>query len=78
MDRATLHALDRSYLDANRLFMAASTRGEYLERRQLAIACCGLPVQSNNWGFLKAPYEDVAAAAEAVRAYFTRCALPYQ
>jgi GNAT superfamily N-acetyltransferase len=78
VDRATLHSLDLNFLDANRTFMGVSTTGEYVERRQVAIACCGLPVQSLNWGFLKPPYEDLGPTAEAVRAYFTGRKLPFQ
>lgn len=78
MDPATLRSLDCNFLDANRIFMGASKTGEYLERRDVAIACCGLPAQSLNWGFLKPPYEDLAASAGAVRSYFTDRKLPYQ
>jgi hypothetical protein len=78
MDRGTLTALDCNFLDANRIFMGVSKTGEYLERRDVAIACCGLPVQTLNWGFLKPPYEDLAASAGAVRSYFSERKLPYQ
>jgi hypothetical protein len=65
-----LSALDDNFLEANRLFVADAKRGEYLERRDVAIACCGLPAETLNWGFLKPPYPDLAATAAAVRAYF--------
>jgi hypothetical protein len=44
----------------------------------VAIACCGLPVEEFNWGFLKPPYDDVEATAAAVRAYFTERKLPFR
>jgi hypothetical protein len=78
MDEAALRALDWNYLDATRVFMGSSDTGEFLERRDVAIASCGLPVENLNWGFLKRPYGDVAAAAAAVRSYFAGPRLPFQ
>ena len=78
MDRDTLASLDWNYLDASRVFVGSSKRGEYLERRDVAIVSCGLAVQSLNFGFLKPPYDDVDATAAAVRAYFTERGLPFQ
>jgi GNAT superfamily N-acetyltransferase len=66
-----LSALDDNFLDANRLFVVDAKRGEYCERRDVAIACCGLPAETLNWGFLKPPYPDLAATAASVQAYFT-------
>ena len=77
MDVDTLSTFDCNYLDANRLFMASSDTGEYLERRSVAIASCGLPAQDLNWGFLKPPYDDLDATASAVRAYFENRKLPF-
>jgi len=65
-----LSAFDYNYLDANRIFMAVSDRGEYLERRDVAIVCCGMPVAMLNWGFLKPPYDDLGGTAASVRSYF--------
>ncbi len=65
-----LSPFDLNYLDANRIFMAVSLRGEYLERRSVAIACCGLPVPELNWGFLKPPYDSLDATAGLVRSAF--------
>lgn len=73
-----LAALDANYLDASRLFVTGADGGEYLERRDVAIVCCGLPVQNLNWGFLRLPCQDVPAASEAVRAYFAARKLPFQ
>jgi len=78
LDAATLAALDESFLDASRIFMAISDTGEYLERRDLAISCCGLPVEELNWGFPKPPYERPAAIAEQVRRYFGERKLPFK
>jgi len=78
MDRTTLDALDHNYLEGSRLSVAYSVRGEYLERRKVAIVCCGLPVEALNWGFLKPPYADAAATAAEVTAYFTGRKLPFQ
>lgn len=78
MDASTLDACDANYLDANRVFMAVSRRGEYVERRDVAITCCGLPAETLNWGFLKPPYADVATTAEAVRTYFAPRRLPFR
>ena len=72
-----LAALDDNYLDASRIFVIASARGEYRERRDVAIVCCGLPAESLNWGFLKPPYSDLAATASAVQAYFSERKLPF-
>jgi len=77
MDPETLDALDYNYLDGSRLSVAYSARGEYLERRHVAIVCCGLPVEQLNWGFLKPPCEDPAATAGEVAAYFTGRKLPF-
>jgi GNAT superfamily N-acetyltransferase len=73
-----LSPVDCNYLDANRVFMGSSDTGEYLERRDVAIASCGLPVQDLNWGFLKPPYQELEATAAAVRSYFTGRKLPFQ
>jgi GNAT superfamily N-acetyltransferase len=78
MDRDTLAALDWNYLDASRVFVVSSSRGEYVERRDVAIVCCGLPVESLNWGFLKPPHDDLGATAAAVRAWFAERKLPFQ
>ena len=78
MDEATLAALDHDYLQANRAFVCVAERGEYKERHDVAIVCCGLRAQNLNWGFLKPPYPDVAASAERVRAYFGERKLPFQ
>jgi hypothetical protein len=78
MDRDGLSALDHNYLDASRIFVGGSDRGEYLERRDVAIACCGLPVPEFNWGFVRPPFRDVAATAAAVQAYFEARQLPFQ
>jgi ribosomal protein S18 acetylase RimI-like enzyme len=78
MDRDALAALDANYLDASRVFVTGSDTGEYVERRDVAIVCCGLPAQSLNFGFLRPPYRDLAASAVAARAYFEARKLPYQ
>jgi GNAT superfamily N-acetyltransferase len=78
MDAATLAALDANYLDASRLFVVGAPGGEYQERHDAAVVCCGLPVRSLNWAFLKPPYADLAATAAAARAYFAARKLPYQ
>ena len=78
MDRGTLAALDANYLDASRVFVSGSDPGEYVERRDVAIVCCGLLARSLNFGFLRPPYGDLAASAAAVRAYFEERKLPYQ
>ena len=77
MHRNTLTALDCNYLDANRIFVASSERGEYRERRDVALCCCGLPAEPLNWGFVKPPYADVGATADAVRSYFAERRLPF-
>src|SRR5262245_46043602 len=78
MDPDALAEVDWNYLDANRAFVACAVRGEYLERRDVAIVCCGLPAQELNWGLVKPPCADLAAVAESVRAYFAARALPFQ
>ena len=71
-DPLPLSALDDNFLEANRLFVADAKRGEYCERHDVAIACCGLPAETLNWGFLKPPYADLAATAASVQAYFAQ------
>jgi GNAT superfamily N-acetyltransferase len=78
MDAARLAALDANYLDASRLFVCGARGGEYRERHDAAIVCCGLPERSLNWAFLKPPYGDLAATAAAARAYFDGRKLPFQ
>lgn len=78
MTRTALSALDHAYLDANRLFVAVSDTGIYVERREVAIVSCGLPVESLNWGFLKPPYDDLDAAVAAARAHFAARSLPFR
>jgi hypothetical protein len=77
MDRETLRTLDGNYLDSQRIFMSCSDTGEYLERRDVAIACCGLPAESLNQGFLKPPHGDLAATVECVRSFFGERKLPF-
>jgi GNAT superfamily N-acetyltransferase len=76
--RDALSEVDWNFLDSNRVFVACADRGEYVERREVAIVCCGLPAQELNWGLLKPPCRDLPATAEAVRAYFAERALPFQ
>jgi hypothetical protein len=78
MNADELFALEASFLDASRLFMAVSDTGEYLERRDVAISSCGLPERSLNWGFLKPPYDDLTGATAAVARYFGERKLPFQ
>jgi GNAT superfamily N-acetyltransferase len=78
MDRDRLSAMDCNFLDAQRIFMGFSDTGEYVERRDVAIASCGLPARPLNWGFLKPPCDDVPTAAERVRAWFVERDLPYR
>lgn len=73
---SALSSLDCNFLDAQRVFMGFSDTGEYVERRGVAIASCGLRVRELNLGFLKPPYDDVEATAAGVRAYFAERALP--
>ena len=78
MEARVLSAPDHNFLDANRIFMAFSERGEYVERSAVAIACCGVPAEAFNWGFLKPPYDGVADTAAAVRAWFAERKLPFR
>jgi hypothetical protein len=78
VDEKTLGAIDANYLDASRAFVTGAEGGEYFERRNLALVCCGLPAQSLNFGFLRPPYGDPAASAAAARAYFEARKLPHQ
>jgi GNAT superfamily N-acetyltransferase len=71
-------AIDANFLDSNRLFMSSSDTGEFVERRDVAIACCGLPAEAFNIGFLKPPVEAPAATAAAVRDYFAGRRLPFR
>jgi GNAT superfamily N-acetyltransferase len=74
----TLSAFDLNYLDASRIFVAFSEKGEYVERRDVSISCCGLPAEELNWGFLKPPYSDLGATAAAVQSYFAESRLPFK
>jgi GNAT superfamily N-acetyltransferase len=77
-DPDPLYALDCSYLDAQRVFMGVSATGEYVERKDVAIVCCGLPARELNFGFLKPPSPDPKATASAVGSYFRARKLPYR
>jgi len=74
----TLSAFDLNYLDASRIFVGSSDKGEYVERRDVSISCCGLPVEELNWGFLKPPHNDLEATAAAVQSYFAHSRLPFK
>jgi hypothetical protein len=74
---SALSTLDINYLDAQRIFMGLSDTGEYVERRGVAIASCGLP-SDLNLAFLKPPYDGVEATAAGVRAYFAEKKLPFR
>ena len=78
MGHAPLSALDCNYLDASRVFAGSSDTGEYLERKDVAIASCGLPVEPLNFGFLKPPYNDLGPTVAAVRSYFSARKLPFR
>ncbi len=78
MSHEAMSAMDCSYLDAQRIFMSCSDTGEYLERKDVAIASCGLPVEQLNFGFPKPPFDDLRATADAVRTYFGSRELPFQ
>lgn len=69
--------LDHNYAEANRILVAFTKRGEYRERNGVAIVASGLPVEALNWGLLRAPFDDVAETAAAVRACFAP-GLPYR
>lgn len=73
-----LSPLDCNFLDAQRVFMGFSDTGEYIERRGVAIASCGLPSRELNLGFLKPPYDDVETTAVRVRDYFAERKLPFR
>ena len=73
-----LPALDANYLDASRIFVSGADTGEYCERADVAIVCCGLPSDQLNFGFLRGPYRNVAASAAAVRSYFSDRKLSFQ
>ena len=78
MRQDALSALDYAYLDANRIFAAVSDTGVYVERRDVAIVSCGLPVEQLNWGFLKPPYDDLDTAAAVTRSHFAVGGLPFK
>jgi len=78
MDPDTLAALDDNYVEANRIFACTAERGEFLERKDVAIVSCGLPVEQLNWGFLKPPHDGVGEAAAWVRRYFSERKLPFK
>jgi len=78
LDAAALDALDHNHLEANRIFSVCSARGEFWERRDVALVSCGLPAEALNWGFLKPPHGDAIAAAAAVRGFFAERKLPFQ
>lgn len=67
-----------NYLEASRIFAAVMRSGDSVERRDVVIASCGLPVEELNWGFLKPPYEDPEGTAAAVQSYFGSRGLPFK
>lgn len=75
---ASLAALDANHLEAHRLFVGCSSTGEYRERRDVAIVSAGVPAEEFTWGFLKAPHDDVVAAAAFVEACFAGVSWPFR
>jgi GNAT superfamily N-acetyltransferase len=78
MDQDTLSALDLNHLEANRILMELSDKGEYVERTEVAIVSCGLPVEALNWGFVKPPHDAPALTAVTVRSWFEKRGLPFR
>jgi hypothetical protein len=78
MHEHPLEPADLNVIESHRVFLGHSARGEFVERKDVAIGCCGLPIEMQNIGFLKPPYADVARTAEAVGAYFRARDLPYR
>jgi GNAT superfamily N-acetyltransferase len=73
-----LQGIDANFLEANRIFVRYCDTGEYRESKDAAIVCCGLPTESLNFAFLRAPYRDLERTAADVRAYFARRQLAFQ
>ena len=73
-----LQGLDANYLEASRIFISRCDRGEYRESKDAVIVCCGLPVESLNFGFLRTPYRDLERTAADVRGFFESRGLRFQ
>lgn len=70
--------LDANYLEASRIFVSHCDRGAYHESKDAVIVCCGFPVESLNFGFLRTPYRDLERTAADVRGFFESRRLRFQ
>jgi GNAT superfamily N-acetyltransferase len=77
-DERTLRALDANYLDSFGAIMGCSARGEFCDRRDVALLCCGAPMVEFNWAHVRRPLGNVAAALEHAERYFAPRRLPYR
>ncbi len=77
-DERTLCALDANYLESFGAIMGSSALGEFCDRRDVSLLCCGAPMAEFNWAHVKRPLGDVAAALDHAERYFEARKLPYR
>jgi GNAT superfamily N-acetyltransferase len=77
MDERTLAALDANYIACNGVMMSHSPTGEFSERRESALLCCGAPIAEFNRVRLKAGARDPEAGLDRARRYFGERQFPY-
>jgi GNAT superfamily N-acetyltransferase len=75
-ERARL-TLDCNYLAYWCAMMGSSAGGEYGERRDVALVCCGAPLVLFNIAHLKPPISNAAAALAHAEAYFGQRNFPF-
>ena len=73
----TRTALDANYLAYFGAMMGNSAFGEYAERRDVALVCCGAPLAQYNIAHLKAPFANPSAALEYAEDFFGRRQFPF-
>ena len=73
----TRAALDANYLAYSAAMMGSSEHGEYGERKDVALVCCGAPLAQYNIAHLKAPFANPTAALEYAEDFFGRKQFPF-
>ncbi len=77
-DERTLRAFDANYLASFGAMMGSSALGEFRDRRDVSLLCCGAPIAEFNWAHLKQPLGDATAALDHAQRYFEARELPYR
>ena len=73
----TRAALDANYLAYSGAMMGSSKHGEYCERQDVALICCGAALAQFNVAHLKPPFSNPGAALEYAEDFFGRKRFPF-